>query len=497
MTGTSISSSGAPAGGVRQKVVTGLVWLLVQNAGLKLITLAIFTVLARILDPSDLGAFAFVATVLGLAGIVVDQGLSEAVVQRREIWPSQLDALFVINLGIAVALTLGIGIAAPALTESVGLPEITPVLRVTSLGTLMSAMYFSQAGMLRRDFQYRWLTISQIVGATLSGALGIWLALEGGGVWSLTAQSLAQTAITGVLIWAVPQWQFRIPRDFRGTRELVSYGLSRLGANVLDFANSRVLDLLVLARLGPAIAGLYVVGVRPQVALMQVLSGAVLDVAHNGFSRLAANRSALLAAYYKSVSVSAAAAVPVFVVVAATAPELVEIVFGPSYATSATVLAPMCLLSAVQAMQFYNGTLFNALGRPSISLKLLMLKVAVTFITLGVVNGAGLDVFLKAYIGSQLATSPVSFYLVRRVVGVSLVAVLSCTWRFLLGSALAYGAVAGARSWLLAMGVGLWLRCLTLLIVASSVYAGFLALAARRQTLEIVGLFTGRSRQLT
>jgi hypothetical protein len=47
------------------------------------------------------------------------------------------------------------------------------------------------------------------------------------------------------------------------------------------------------------------------------------------------------------------------------------------------------------------------------------------------------------------------------------------------------------------MGVGLWLRCLTLLIVASSVYAGFLALAARRQTLEIVGLFTGRSRQLT
>jgi hypothetical protein len=75
--------------------------------------------------------------------------------------------------------------------------------------------------------------------------------------------------------------------------------------------------------------------------------------------------------------------------------------------------------------------------------------------------------------------------------------VLSCTWRFLLGSALAYGAVAGARSWLLAMGVGLWLRCLTLLIVASSVYAGFLALAARRQTLEIVGLFTGRSRQLT
>jgi len=107
MTGTSISSSGAPAGGVRQKVVTGLVWLLVQNAGLKLITLAIFTVFARILDPSDLGAFAFVTTVLGLAGIVVDQGLSEAVVQRREIWPSQLDALFVINLGIAVALTLG------------------------------------------------------------------------------------------------------------------------------------------------------------------------------------------------------------------------------------------------------------------------------------------------------------------------------------------------------------------------------------------------------
>lgn len=480
---------------LRQKVLSGLAWSALQGAGVKLSGLLLFMLITRLVAPEELGLFSAAATVMGFITLFIDQGLSEAVVQRQQITAQQVNSVFLINLGISIVLVLLLWLVAPHIASHFKLPGLTDVLRVSSLGILIGAICFSQWAMQRRNFQYRWLAITAIASSLGAGLLALGMANQGMGVWALVAQGVAGTTITAVLLWSVPQWRFSFEFDFQGVGAMVRYGLNRLGANLLDYANTRYIDFFIVGMLGPAALGLYSVGVRIQQALMQTLSAAILDVAHNSFSRMAHDRPALIEAYYKAVTVTAAVAVPPFVLSAALAPEAIQVLFGRPYAESAAVLGPLSLLGAVQVVQFYNGTIFNALGRPSIGLAFLVLKTILTLLALWAAQDRDLAGLVMAYVFAQLATTPASFYLVQRLVGISMVRTFQHVWRFVAINAAVWWLIAYLRPVLEQHNLSVMVQGLALGLVAVAAYAAGMTLFARHQVAGIVALL--RKRQIS
>ncbi len=470
---------------LHSKVRSGLLWSLAQSWGVKLVTLLLFMVMARVLDPHQLGVFAAATVVLAFVGLFIDQGLSQAIVQRAQITVQQLNTVFLINLGLAVLLYAILWFVAPLIAVYLKIPELIDILRVASLAILISATCFSQQAMLHRNFRYRWLAISTLVATLLSGVVGVICALRGMGTWSLVIQMLMGTVIGAVMLWTQPQWRFSFDLDFAGVRSLFSYGMKRLGTSLLDFVNTRYVELFVAATLGPVALGIYSVGVRIYQALMQALSSAILDVAHSGFSRVAHDPPVLLAAYYKAVTLTVAVAVPVFCLLAAIAPEATVIFFGHRWAASADILRPIAFLGAVQVVAYYNGTLFNAIGRPDIGLKFMVLKTVVTFLSLWLVRESDLLAIVYAYAASQLVLIPLIFYLAQRIVGVSLRTVLMRTWRFLFASVLGVALILLSRHVDAVMQLPVLFRGIVLGMIGSVAYLGFLVLAARAQLREL------------
>lgn len=470
---------------LHSKVRSGLLWSLVQSWGIKLVTLILFMVMARVLDPHQLGVFAAATVVLAFVGLFIDQGLSQAIVQRAQITVQQLNTVFLINLGLAVLIYAILWFASPLIAMHLKIPELRDILRVASLAILVSATCFSQQAMLHRNFRYRWLAISTLVATFISGIVGVVFALQGFGTWSLVIQTLLGTVIGAVMLWTQPQWRFSFDLDFAGVRSLLGYGMKRLGTSLLDFINTRYVELFVAATLGPVALGIYSVGVRIYQALMQALSSAILDVAHSGFSRLAHDPPTLLAAYYKAVTLTVAVAVPIFCLLAAIAPEATVIFFGQRWAGSADVLRPIAFLGAVQVVAYYNGTLFNAIGKPEIGLKFMMLKTAVTFLSLWLVRDSVFLTIVYAYAASQLVLIPLIFYLVQRIVGVSLRTVFMHTWRFLFASALGVTLISLSRHVDAVAQLAVLPRGIALGMIGSVAYLGFLALIARAQLREL------------
>src|SRR6186997_81853 len=75
----------------RQDVATGLTWTLIGTWGRQGIDLIVFAFLARLLLPEDFGLVALALVFVLLAQLLVDQGMGDALVQRREITPLQVD----------------------------------------------------------------------------------------------------------------------------------------------------------------------------------------------------------------------------------------------------------------------------------------------------------------------------------------------------------------------------------------------------------------------
>ena len=474
------------SGTLHSKVRSGLLWSLVQSWGVKFTTLLLYMVLARVLDPHQLGVFAAAMVVLAFVGLFVDQGLSQAIVQRAQITVQQLNTVFLINLGLAILIYTLLWFAAPLIAGYFKITELTDILRVSSLAVLISATCFSQQAMLHRNFRYRWLATSALVATLISGVVGVACALNGLGTWSLVVQMLTGSAIGAVMLWTQPQWRFSFELDFAGVGGLLKFGMHRLGTSVLDFANTRYVEIFVAATLGPIALGIYSVGVRIYQALMQALSAAVLDVALSGFSRLADDRPALIAAYYKAVTLTTAVAVPIFCLIAAVAPETIVVFFGGKWAESAEVLRPIALLGALHVIEYYNGTLFNAIGKPQIGLQFLILKTVVTFLALWLLHQSDLVLIVYAYVASQLIVMPLSFYLARRMVGVSLRTLWMTLWRFLVACVIGIGLISLSRQVELIGQLSVLPRLLVLSLIGSLGYTGFLAFTARAQVRELI-----------
>jgi len=399
------------------KVASGLVWSAIRSWGSRLAGLAVFFALARLLSPVEFGIFAAAAAVLAFMELFVDQGLGDALVQRKTVSNELINTVFVINLIFSVLVVIILIVAAPYIAEWMKMPALREILMVSSLGIVFNAMGMCQQAMYRREMQYKWLAIRSLVATFGSGILGVGAALLGFGVWSLVIQFIAMCVLNLIMIWRTPLW--RPSREFDRTeaKNLSKYGFNILSIRLLDFSNTRLIDFVIGALMGPVALGVYSVGSRIYMILMQLLSSVVLDVAHVGFSKIADDREKMKAAYYRATRITAAFAVPILVSISAMAPVICVLVFGAQWKDSAAILAPLSLLGAIQVLQYFNGSCLNAMGRPDISLRIVIMKAVVSVLVLIFFNHLPLEQMVQIFVAAQLLVTPVSFYFGQRFVG--------------------------------------------------------------------------------
>lgn len=410
----------APPGGLGAQVRAGLLWTLVRNWGNRVITLGVFVILARLLAPEELGAFAAAVAVLALVDLFVEQGFGDAIVQRRELGPAQLNAALFVNVGIALVAYAALFLAAPWVAQRTGGPQVATILQVAGLALPLNALAVGQQALARRRFEYRWLAARTLVATALGGIAAVGGALLGFGAWALVAQYLVFATVQTLLLWLRPGWKPGLAADWQALPGLLRYSASVLGTRLLEYGNSRFIEVFLAASLGTAALGIYLVGARVHQTMIYMLGSSVLDVALAGLSRLAHEPPKLREALLRGLELAAALAAPAFVVAAIVAPDLIAVAFGPTWHEAGPLLRALALLGALQVVQFIHGSAWNAVGRPQVTMAVNGLRAAVAVGTLLATRGQPLERTVLAFAIGQAACLPVVFWVSRRVLGLSL-----------------------------------------------------------------------------
>ena len=96
---------GADNQNLQRRVARGVAWTIVDNWGRQLLNLLVFIVIARFLLPEEFGLVALAMVFVVLAQLFVDQGLGDAIVQRRQLTREHIDTAFWAALLLGAALT--------------------------------------------------------------------------------------------------------------------------------------------------------------------------------------------------------------------------------------------------------------------------------------------------------------------------------------------------------------------------------------------------------
>lgn len=334
-----------PAGpSLTQRTKHGLLWTLGGTGATMLSRLGILMVLARLLTPADYGAVEAAMTSIIFFTIFSQLGVGPAVIQRPELTETHIRVAGTLSVLLGCLVAGIVYLCADPISHFFHRDDLQPILRVLAIVLVLQGVFTVSESQLRRDMQFKALSIIDFVSYTLGyGAIGIFAASAGYGVWSLVAAQVGQSLIrTSILLWVKPH-AMRPSLRLKEARDLVGFGA---GFTVASLANQLATngDNLVVGRmLGTTALGNYGRAYQLMVSPAALFGGVVDRVLFPAMAQIQEHSERLTAAYRRCVSVVALASLPTAAVLVVLAPEAVRVAIGPNWGSA---VEPFRILAA-------------------------------------------------------------------------------------------------------------------------------------------------------
>lgn len=396
------------------RAMWGTFWSYVQNWAARGLTLVTFFVLARLLNPIEFGAFAVAAVFLTLAEVFVEQGLGHAIVQRPILEEKHISTAFWVTLSMGCALALLTFVLARPVSLYFDNVEIGPIAIALTPIFILMALSSIPAALLRRELKYKVLAKRSLLANVISGVVAIVMAANGFGVWSFVGQQIAFHSIGVIVLWKNETWRPRFIVSLVHLSQLGDFSIKMILVKLLDFFETRVIDLVVARQLGLNALGSYSLATRAYQAVVQLIAAPVWESTNSSFARMQQDQNAMRKAFLDMNVFVAIIVVPVFLLMSVTASGLIPGVFGVKWMPSVTTFQVLCLLGAIRAISFISGSLLQAGGRAGLSLGIAALRAVLSFCALYYLIGYGLVGVACSILIGQILVLPLSYLFIWR-----------------------------------------------------------------------------------
>ncbi|MEA5518556.1 lipopolysaccharide biosynthesis protein [Limnoraphis robusta] len=419
---------------IKQKAIQGVIWSVIQNWGSQAGSLIVFLILARLLTPQAFGLIGLANVFLAFMQIFLEQGFSQALIQRQEIDPEELDTAFWTHVLSGLLLTIISFFLAGFVSNIFEQPKLIPILQCFSFLFFINSLSHVHKAILSREFAFKIMAVRTIIGIIIGGTVGIVMALSGFGVWSLVSQQFIYEAVEVFIIWGAIDWRPKFRFSFQHLRNLLNFGSSILALKFLNFCNKRTDNLLIGYFLGEVALGYYMIAYRVLEVMTQLLVSTTKQVALPTFSRLQTEPERFRQAFYKVTLFTSLIAFPTFFGMITLTKELVISLFGERWLPSVPVMQVLAFAGILNAISFFNGSVFIAIGKPSWKLWLSLLNAVLNLIACLVAVQWGIVGVALAYVISSYIAFPVSQWAISKLIHVPLLTYLQQFRSPLIGS---------------------------------------------------------------
>ena len=399
--------------------VHGVFWTGLQSIGVRLFSLLVFIVLARLLAPSDFGLLAMAGVFVALGDTLVAQGFGTAITQREELEPEHESTAFWANMLAGTGLGGLLWVSAPSIAGLYGQEDLTSVIRWLSVALPLRGAVAVPVGLLQRRFEFRALAIRSVSAALAGGVAGVVAAYWGWGVYALVVQQLVGASLDVIVVWSAAAWWPRLAFSMRHLKDLVGFSSYLLASGLLGFVSRRADDFLIGVVLGDVALGIYSVAYRGLRILEQVLAKTGTVVAFSAFSRLQGQPERMREAFYQSTRAASVITMPVFVGVSMLAPFAVPLVFGEQYAQSGLVLQVLALIGIIHGVSYFDYAVYMGVGRPDVVLKLLAVNTVANVVLFFFAAPFGIVAVAAAYVARAYFLLPLNLLALRATIGIS------------------------------------------------------------------------------
>ncbi|WP_228126583.1 lipopolysaccharide biosynthesis protein [Candidatus Viadribacter manganicus] len=320
-------------------------------------------VLPRLLQPIDYGIYAMIDPIVAIAALILNFGISQALIQAPALQRNQVAGIFWITVIASCAAGALMLASSPLVASLYHEPRVALVAAVSSLFLIFTGFTNVHESLLNRKMKFAWVAMISAVGMALGFGVSLIAAYLGAGYWSLALGFAAQQVVSLVGCWLGVGWIPREKPSFAGLFNFYKFGGPVMLAD-LATVTSREADSMLIGRyVGAAALGNYDRGNKLAIVPIQRINTVLQQLLLPILSRLNEEGERYRYAYLRIIRQLMLYITPGVVAVGVTAPTLVPFVIGEQWAPAAPIFAWLTLAALHRPVSMTMDMLFISQAR--------------------------------------------------------------------------------------------------------------------------------------
>nr|WP_307767555.1 oligosaccharide flippase family protein [uncultured Prevotella sp.] len=359
---------------LKQKAINGVKWTFLDQAGSLGISFVVGIILARLLQPAEYGLLGMVTVFTAIATVFTDSGFGQAMVRKMDLTEEDKLTAFWFSCGMGILVYIALFISAPWISAFYNEPQLTDILRITSIPILFSGLLTIPNMIFTREINFKVTTKISFSRAILSGMVGIYMAIKGYGVWALIVQGLVSYVIGVIMFNYYCRWKIKFIFKKNSFHYLWGFGSKMLASNLLNTAYNNLYQIVIGKFYSPADLGQYQRGQSYSGLFSNTLTQVVQRVSFPTLSKMQDDTERLKYGYRKIIKMSMLVSCLGSMALAAMAKPLIVILIGEKWLPAAEYLQIICLGALLYPVHAINLNVLTVMGRSDLFLKLEIIK---------------------------------------------------------------------------------------------------------------------------
>jgi O-antigen/teichoic acid export membrane protein len=373
---------------LKDKTVSGMGWSAIDSIASQGITFLVGLVLARLLSPIEFGTIGVAMIFVTLFNTIVDSGFSSALIRKLDVRDIDYNTTFIFNFVVSIILYAICYFGSPYIAEFFHNEDLVQVVRWISIVLIINAIAIIQRTIFVKEINFKTQAKISLFASLFSGVIGICMAFQGFGVFSLVGQQLSRQLSNTVLLWVNSKWRPKFVFSYKSFKDLFSFGGKLLLSSVIDTICGELSIIFIGKIYTPATLGQYTRAKQFSSLFSSNLSAITQRVTYPVLSDLQNNEEQLIE-YYRKMMKSLMLIVAIgTAIIAGCAKPIILILLGSKWTEAILYLQLLAFVEITVPIKNINLNLLQVYGRSDYILYLSIIKriIEIGAITLGFIG---------------------------------------------------------------------------------------------------------------
>jgi len=359
---------------LKHKAIKGFFWRFGERISSQLVGFAVSVILARLLEPSEYGVIALTMVFMAIANCLSISGLGVSLIQKKDADEVDFSTIFYAGIVLSVVMYCLLYILAPYIGYLYGNEQVISVLRALGLTLPIASVNSVQQAYVSRQMDFRKFFYATFIGTIVSGAVGIGMAYNGFGVWSLVGQQLSNILTNTLVLGVVVKWRPKLVFSWIRLKELYGFGVKLMGAQLLGTSFNELKSLVIGIKYKPADLAFFNRGDSIPNLIAGNINNTINTVLFPAMAKVQDDKKVVKIGIRRSMMTSSFIMVPMMFLLASVADKIVLILFTEKWLPCVPFMQVLCLNHCISILGTANLQTFNAMGRSDITFKLEVIK---------------------------------------------------------------------------------------------------------------------------